>query len=194
MAMTSLLKTLTGAALAAAVSLPAAASGPVITPLSATAGVTHYPVAADGYAPPNFTPWQTDAAWWDTPNQSIVFAFDQAYQLSSALVTLDWNDVYKFEVSTDNVSYVQLFTTSGLWAQPANANVNAGQVTIPVSFALTANSYSYLRVSGVFGDGFYSVGEVSLQGVAVVPEPGTLAMMLAGAGVIVLRMRRRQQR
>lgn len=192
--MNAALKLLAIAATLGALTAPALASGPSLSVFSATAGITNPGEAVDGFVPANWTDWTTDSAWWDTPGQALVLKFDQAYKLSSAVVTLDWNDVYRFQVSTDNVTYKTLFTTSGLWDQPDGADVTAGQVTMPVSFAATATAYSYLRITAIAGDGFASVGEVSLNGTPAVPEPATLAMMLAGMGVVGLRMRQRRNR
>ena len=128
-------------------------------------------------------------------DKGATFALDQAYHLSSATVTLDNNDVYRFYASTDGVSFTTLFTASGLFDQPAGANVSAGQVTMPVSFAETATAYRYVRVQALLGDGAYSVGEVSFGGVAaVVPEPSSLALLLGGVGLVGFVARRRQHR
>jgi hypothetical protein len=158
------------------------------TPISFTGGVNTFQQAADGFTPANFTPWQTTSAWWDGPG-SITFQF-APMKLTSAVVTVDWNDVYQFDVSSDNVNYVTLFIV-GFWSQNV---VNNGQVTLPVNFAPTANAYSFLRVKNVGGDNLSAVGEVSLTGTPAVPEPATMALMLAGVGVVGLRMRQRRSR
>lgn len=82
---------------------------------------------------------------------------------------------------------------TGLADQPANANVSFGQVTMPVSFAPTALAYSYIRVQAIAGDGSNSIGEVRFSGVAApIPEPGTWALMAAGAGMLGFIARRRR--
>lgn len=179
---------------AAALSAGAGAQAATIdlTLLSATSGITNAAAVHDGVSPANGTDWQTDSGWWTDYSQSMVFQFDQAYQLSSAVVTMDWNDVYKFEVSTDGTQYTPLFVTSGLWNQQGSSII-WGQVTMPVSFAATAQAYSFLRVSGVYGDSAMSIGEISLQGVAAaVPEPESWALMAAGLGMAGLLARRRR--
>lgn len=181
-------------ALAAMVAGTAAQATTVgLTQVSATPGISDAAAAIDGVTPADGTAWDALSAHWsDSSAETLVYRFDQAYQLSSAVVTTDWNDVYKFEVSTDGSNYTTLFVASGLWGQQ-NSSVGWGQVTLPVSFALTALSYNYLRVTSVYGDGARSIGELSLQGVAAVPEPETWALMGAGLGFVGLRSRRRSR-
>lgn len=166
-----------------------------VTTVTSSAGVTNAAAAADGFVPADGTFWQTTSGWWNGNADTITFQLDQGYNLSSAVITADWNDIYRFSVSTDGINYTQLFTISGLFDQPPSANVSAGQVTMPVSFAQTALAYNYVRVQAIFGDGFNSIGEVSFSGVAApVPEPGTLAFMAAGVGVLGFVARRRARR
>lgn len=168
----------------------AQASSVELSLLSATAGVTNAAAAVDGFVPANGTPWQTTAAWWQSTSDAIVFSFDQAYHLSSATVTADWNDVYRFYVSQDGVNFTPLFTVSGLFDQ---SGVSSGQVTMTASFAATAEAYQYLKVQALMGDNAFALGEISLNGtVAAVPEPGTLAFMAGGLGLLALAARRRK--
>ena len=168
-----------------------------VTVDSSTANVNNPAAAADGVTPANFTDWQTNSAWWNgvavNPADAVTFKLDKAYRLSSATVTLDWNDLYRFYVSTDGVNFgEQLFSVFGYTDQQV---VNSGQVTMSVSFAETAKAYQYVRVQAVFGDGLYSVGEVSFSGSAApVPEPSALALMLGGMGLVAFVARRRRLR
>lgn len=171
------------------------ATSPTVTVTGSTAGVTNAAAAADGFTPANSTQWQTTSAWWTSTSESITFTLDQAYHLSSATVTLDNNDVYRFYGSTDGVNYTTLFTVSGLFDQPSGTNVGFGQVTMPVTFAQTAIAYRYVRVQALFGDSAYGVGEVGFGGVAAaVPEPSSLALLLGGVGLVGFVARRRQNR
>lgn len=193
--MVSLSKKLIATSLLGLAAVSAQAATATVTTVTSTAGVTNAAAAADGFVPANGTFWQTTAGWWNGNADTITFQLDQAYHLSSAVITADWNDVYRFYASTDGVNYTQLFTVTGLFDQPVGANVGAGQVTMPVTFAQTALAYNYLRVQAIFGDGSNSIGEVSFSGVAAaVPEPGTLAFMAAGVGVLGFVARRRAKR
>lgn len=166
---------------------------PTITTTNPTGGVTGASFAADGITPANGTDWQASSGWWTGFTDSITFTFDKPYNLSSAVVTADWNDVYRFSVSTDGWSYTQLFVVSGLFSQPAGSNVTFGQVTMPVTFAPTALAYRFVKVEAVYGDGLNSVGEVSFTGTtAPVPEPSTMAMLLGGVGLVGFLARRRR--
>lgn len=167
-----------------------------VTVHSSTGGVTTPGEAADGYTPPDFTLWTTDSASWSgsfvNAADTITFKLDKAYFLSSAAVTLDWNDFYRFSASKDGINFTPLFTLSGVTDQSV---VNSGQVTMSTSFAPTALAYQYVRVQAIYGDGFYSVGEVGFSGtLAPVPEPSSVALMLGGMGLVGFVARRRSRR
>jgi hypothetical protein len=74
-----------------------------------------------------------------------------------------------------------------------DGTVNGGMETFTPSVIATADFFRYARITGSFGDGYNSVGEVQFTGVAaVVPEPTTVALMLSGLGAVGLLARRRR--
>lgn len=179
------------AALAAAMLMSAgaqAASTVGYSLVEGTAGVTNVEKAHDGAFPADWTFWTTDSAWWEGTDQALTFTFDNTYAISGLKLTVDNNDFYRVQLSTngtqwDNYDIVLAFEGA----------VGSGQETFVRSVTATAPVYKYARIFALTGDGFYSVGEVQFTGTAAaVPEPATAALMFAGlAGVGLLARRRR---
>lgn len=180
-----------GTALAVAMALTAGAqaAGTVgYTSITGTGGVTNAALAGDGNFPADWTNWTTDSAWWVGEQGAVTFAFDKAYAISGLKLTVDNNDFYRVQLSTngtqwDNYDIVLAFEGAVL----------GGQETFVRSVTTTAPVYKYARVFALGGDSYYSVGEVQFTGTAAaVPEPTTAALMFAGlAGVGLLARRRR---
>jgi len=183
------LSAITAAAALSSISFAAQAANVNIVDTTGTAGITNVAAATDGIIPPDFTEWTTDSAYWTGFGETLTLKFDQAYYLSSLTLTADWNDYYTVSVSTDDISYVDLGTYTGI-----GSPVNFGQVTLPVALAPSPTAFSFAKVTAVLGgDGSNSVGEISFQGVtAAVPEPETYAMLLAGLGVVGFMGKRRR--
>jgi hypothetical protein len=177
-------------AVAATLAGGAHAATPAYTSITGTGGVTNAGLAGDGYFPPDGTYFQTDTAYWDNTGESITFAFDQAYQLSGLKITVDNNDFYRVYISTNGSTWETYATILAF-----EGTVNGGVETFTLSLPATANAYSFAKVEALFGDNAYSVGEVQFTGMAVtpVPEPATMAMLLAGLGVVGATVRRRSQ-
>lgn len=179
------------AALAAAMMMGAGAqaAGTVgYSLIEGTSGVTNPGLAGDGVFPADWAHWQTDSAWWEGTAEALTFTFDNTYAISGLKLTVDNNDFYRVQLSTngtqwDNYDIVLAFEGA----------VDSGQETFVRSVTTTAPVYKYARVFALTGDGLYSVGEVQFSGTAAaVPEPTTAALMFAGlAGVGLLARRRR---
>jgi PEP-CTERM motif len=183
------MKLLKIAALVAAMGVGAAQAVPVVfSSVVGTAGVTGTSFAHDGNYPPLWQFWQTDTAWWTGFNESVVFEFDQPYQITGFKASLDNNDDYVIELSNDNgetwTRYYTVFSEDG--------TVSDGMDTFEPAVAGSTNYFSQARVRARAGDGFHSIGELQFSGTtAPIPEPETLALMLGGIAALGLKLRRR---
>jgi len=163
---------------------------PVLSVSAVGAPVGDLAVLHDGVFPAEGTAW-TDVSTVNWTGFGVSFTLDlgQAYELSALDVSVDNNDDYLFEYSLDGAS----------WATLAKANASEGNVgwgmdtmsSDPTSPAYVAGlnltqpvSARYIRASATAGDSLNSIGEIQVSGVPVVPEPSTLAMVLAGAAVV----------
>lgn len=151
----------------------------------------------DGVTPPDYTLWNdTSTVSWGGTGTAFVFDLGQAYLLQDVTLNVDNNDYYFLQVSTDGTQWSALTTVLAF-----DGPVNSGMDTF--SSQTGSPDYSplidfqpqlarYVRLSAVGGDNSYAVGEVSFNGVPAVPEPATVALTLAGAGVAAAAARRRK--
>jgi hypothetical protein len=158
----------------------------------------------DGVIPPETTIWTAPSnVFWQGTLPAFTIDLGADFKVTGVLWSVDNNDSYTLQTSTDNVTFTTLFTV-----QIADGNIqpSPGGMDTMTSFAgsdFVANmAFSpvdarYLRVSAVDGDGLYSIGEVQAFGNPVVvsgavPEPSTYGIMgvIALAGVALLRRRK----
>ncbi len=152
----------------------------------------------DGIFPADYTLWNDPAmvAWTGT-STALVFDLGSLHSLEDLTLTVDNNDFYFLQVSTNGTLWNALATVLAF-----DGPVTSGMDTF--SSDSSASDYSafidfqpqlarYVRLSAIGGDSFYSVGEVSFNGVTAVPEPGAVALTLIGAGVATVAARRRRQ-
>ena len=106
------------------------------------------------------------------------------YSIGSITLEHDNNDIYLAVYPTgSSVKFAAI-----------GPNFNSGGMNISTftfGAPILASKISFL---GVGGDGLYALSEIAINGVAVVPEPGGYAMMLAGLvlmGGVMLRRRSR---
>jgi hypothetical protein len=194
--MTSLLKSLLIAA--SLIAAPVAFAASPVTPVSASNNGlvlidgADLSILFDGYIAPEGTPFQTDAvSWFDQVGSSGVtldFDFGQLYTLSDVLIGVDHNDFYQVQVSLDGTAWNTLFTNlafegqSNFGSEIISSVAGDPEYQATIDFPTTVARYA--RIYAVSGDNAFSVSEVSFSGVAVVPEPETWALLIAGLGLV----------
>ncbi|MCQ9376780.1 PEPxxWA-CTERM sorting domain-containing protein [Methyloversatilis sp. XJ19-49] len=194
--MTSLLKSLLIAA--SLIATPVAFAASPVTPVSASNNGlvlidgADLSILFDGYIAPEGTPYQTDAVSWfnqvGSSGVTLDFDFGQLYTLSDVLIGVDHNDFYQVQVSLDGSAWNTLFTNlafegqSNFGSEIISSVAGDPEYQATIDFPTTVARYA--RIYAVSGDNAFSVSEVSFSGVAVVPEPETWALLIAGLGLI----------
>ena len=64
----------------------------------------------DGIFPDETTRWSKDSTWWMGTDPQYTFYFDAAYSLSDIALSVDNNDDYLVEYTTDGIDWHTLFT------------------------------------------------------------------------------------
>jgi len=178
-----------------------------ITPVSATGTgtFTNSPsLLIDGFIPAESTIWtDSNNVFWQGTVPAFTIDLGAKFNVTGVLWSVDNNDSYILQTSTDNVTFATLFTVQ---IADGNIAVSPGGMDTMTSFAGTdfvANmaispvDVRYIRVSAVDGDGLYSIGEVQALGQltpvsGAVPEPSTYGIVGAAAlaGLVLLRRRK----
>ncbi len=90
-----------GALLVWGVAGTAAAATPPIVSVACTTGVTGCAFAADGNFPPQAQYYQTNTAYWVGAAEAVTYTLDGPQLLTGFLASLDNNDTYRFDVSSN---------------------------------------------------------------------------------------------
>lgn len=169
-----------------------------LSPTSATAptSITNVSKASDGFTPVERDQWQANSAWWRGTSPSITFDYGSLYTISDIELSVDNNDDYQVEYSTDNVTWSSLFQitrTDGevTWGMDTMSTIASSSEYISVIDFAPVQA-QFLRISATGGDNSYSVGELTALGsVAAVPVPAA-AILFAPvlAGFIGLRRKK----
>ena len=158
---------------------------------------------ADGLYPAEGSSWNGQgSAYWRGNGKTITLSFDQDYALHDLVLSVDGNDSYLVEISTDSISWSQLLLLPVGWAGDDSGmqtfDSRTGALDDWLS-SLDAVIARHARISAVAGDNKYAVGELAFFGVPrpaaptggngpaeqeaeviPVPEPGSLALLAAG--------------
>jgi PEP-CTERM motif len=187
----------------------ASAKGDQIMPTSIVGSGVYYNDASlliDGFVPPRSTAWgETTTVFWGDRDVAFTIDLGKQYAISNLLISVDNNDDYLVQSSTDGVTFTDLFlflsSDGPVQPVPGGMDILTTNSIYPTSPAdlttpayvgrnLTTTLARYLRISGLGGDGLYAVGEIQAFTNAV-PEPGSVVMLGVGAGLLGCVVRRK---
>ncbi len=174
--------------LAAVVSAEAAIIPPAS--VSVTGSGTYYNSASlisNSVFPGEGSVWTgPQCTYWYGTAPYFVLDLGGNFNLNAITVSVDNNDSYRIDYSSDNSSWAGLHTIA-----IGEGNIGWGMDTffdIPVDV-----SARYLKIYSIGGDNMYSIGELNAYGSApsTVPEP--LTVLLFGMGGLATALSRRKK-
>jgi len=150
--------------------------------IGSTGAINYTEKAADSVFPSEGGFWKTNTAYWSGTTPSLTISFSEIFEIEDILVSVDNNDSYQIDYSTDGSS----------WASLLNIRSNYGEVWSGMDTMSSLSGHSeyisgidfspvlaqYLRISATGGDNSYSVGELQAFGsnVSAVPVPAAVLM------------------
>ena len=189
MSIAFLKKAIVGAAILgasfSALALENVAEGKTVTALPGSVPLNNdLSLVTDGFAPANSTYWaDASTVSWQGGFGGVEIDLGGSFIVSSITVSHDNNDGYMLAYANNG----------GVNFLPFGFAYNDGGMNTSVLSFASPITVSKLSFFSYAGDGFYSLGEVTVMGVAVpVPEPESYAMFLAGLGLMGALARRRQ--
>jgi hypothetical protein len=126
--------------------------------------------------------------WWTGNVPQFTIDFGQVYTLQDLVLSLDNNDTYAIEYSTDNATFTPLITVSAAVGEIGNGmdtfSTVLGNPEFVVGIDFAPVQARYLRAFATGGDGSNSIGEIQSFGVlpsaSAAPEPSAVALLSAG--------------
>lgn len=168
-----------------------------LTPVTVTGTGTYNNLGKinDGVFPNEGGQWQTNTTWWRGTAPAFTFDYGQQYLITDITLSVDNNDDYKVEYSTDGSAWSELFAINRSygeigWGMDTMSTISDHAEYI-AAIDFTSVWAQFLRIKATGGDSYYSVGEfIAFADVSEVPLPAAVWLFgSALAGVYGFRRR-----
>ncbi len=153
----------------------------------------------DGIIPVEHTDWRVHTTYWGGTGAQFTIDYGALFLIEDLVVSVDNNDYYTVEYSTDHSTWSNLFDISKNVGEQGygmdTMSTVAGNTEYIASLDFTTVTAQYLRIFATGGDNSYSVGEIQAYGIPnAVPEPATMLLFGTGlAGLVGSRMRKKKK-
>ncbi len=141
----------------------------------------------DGTIASEWSGWtQGTNVYWNGLTPAFVIDLGETYLVEDVIISVDNNDSYKVDYSTDNISWSNLFTISSSYGEVSygmdTMSTFSGTSEYISQIDFSTVSARWLKVYATGGDGCYSVSELEAYGttLSTVPVPGAAMLVLAG--------------
>lgn len=161
----------------------------------------------DGFIPPETTSWTspTNVFWSGGGNNNVRFVFDLGadFLVRDVLVSVDNNDTYRAQYSSDASSWTDLFIIpsdggeiSAIQGGMDTLTSEAASLEYLPAMDFAGQIARYISFEAIGGDNSYALAELQIFGDELpvdrpVPAPGTALLLAAGLGAMRLSRQRR---
>ena len=172
--------------------LPGLSAAAQITPVSVTAtgSVNHAPaLIIDGVFPAESSAWTgASNVFWNGTDPVFTIDFGAIYNIDDVLLSVDNNDSYAVEWSSDAANWNSLFNIAigdgEVGFGMDTMSTDSGNVEYIAGLDFFTVQAQYLRIFATGGDNKYSIGEVQAFGGSVSAVPVPAAAWLFGTGLL----------